>query len=145
MKLANQGKRWTDSDNNMLRNLIDRECKPEFMAEALGRSIGSIYSQTYKLRLADRKEQKAAEDYEWIRQTGGEEEQLEIDIAPPADSYVVNDPVDKLGEIERMPLDNICDKIDALTEYVGGVNSKLVTMTIGMVALLVLFIVAFAY
>lgn len=141
MKLANQGKRWTDSDNNMLRNMMERDCKPEFMAEALGRTVGSVYSQTYKLRLADRK----AESEEWLHQTGSEEEQLEIDIVPPADSYVVNEPVDKLGEIERMPLDTVCDKIDALTEYVGGVNSKLVTMTIGMVALLVLFIVAFAY
>jgi len=148
MKPLNSRKHWTDTDIEDLMEMVSKDCNRAFIAKYLQRTEQSISNKLCEIRAKDNKVDRLhrqPKNNDWLHQTGAEEEQIEIDIVPPADSYVVNEPVDKLGEIERMPLDNICDKIDALTEYVGGVNSKLVTMTIGMVALLVLFIVAFAY
>lgn len=181
MKPLNSRKHWTDTDIEDLMEMVSKDCNRAFIAKYLQRTEQSISNKLCEIRAKDNKVDRLhrpLKDNDWLHQTGAEEEQLEIHM-PPADSYVINEPVDELGEIERMPLDKISDKIDSLkkyfaevnskidkidsvkesirdvnskvdkidvlTECVSDLNSKLVTMTIGMVALLVLFIVAFAY
>lgn len=182
MKPLNSRKHWTDTDIEDLMEMVSKDCNRAFIAKYLQRTEQSISNKLCEIRAKDNKVDRLhrpPKGNDWLHQTGAEEEQIEIDIMPPADSYVINEPVEELGEIERMPLDKISDKIDSLKKNVNGVesklnkidslkecmgevsskinkidvlsecvndlNSKLVTMTIGMVALLVLFIVAFAY